>query len=67
MLRKAHLTLRRLLVQTGLLVQGYRRTSPSYEHWHESDHDDLVLATALACWWLRRRKSVLRLVGARAI
>jgi hypothetical protein len=24
----------------------------SYEHWRESDHDDLVLATALACWWL---------------
>lgn len=22
----------------------------SYEHWRESDHDDLVLATALACW-----------------
>jgi hypothetical protein len=24
----------------------------SYEHWRESDHDDLVLATALACWWI---------------
>jgi hypothetical protein len=22
----------------------------SYEHWRESDHDDLVLACALACW-----------------
>jgi hypothetical protein len=22
----------------------------SYEHWRESDHDDLVLAAALACW-----------------
>jgi hypothetical protein len=22
----------------------------SYEHWRETDHDDLVLATALACW-----------------
>jgi hypothetical protein len=21
-----------------------------YEHWRESDHDDLVLAAALACW-----------------
>jgi hypothetical protein len=20
------------------------------EHWRESDHDDLVLAAALACW-----------------
>ncbi len=27
----------------------------SYEHWRDSDHDDLVLATALACWWARRR------------
>jgi hypothetical protein len=27
----------------------------SYEHWREGDHDDLVLACALACWWARRR------------
>jgi hypothetical protein len=26
----------------------------SYEHWRDSDHDDLVLACALACWWARR-------------
>jgi hypothetical protein len=44
-----------------------RTAHDSYEHWRETDHDDLVLATALACWWLRRRKSVLRLVGARAV
>jgi hypothetical protein len=23
----------------------------SYSAWHERDHSDLVLATALACWW----------------
>jgi hypothetical protein len=23
----------------------------TYEHWREGDHDDLVLATALACWY----------------
>jgi hypothetical protein len=34
----------------------------SYEHWRESDHDDLVLATALACWQATRRRSVLRMV-----
>ncbi len=34
----------------------------SYEHWRESDHDDLVLACALACWWARRRGSVLRVM-----
>ena len=35
----------------------------SYEHWRESDHDDLVLATALACWWASQRRSVLRVVA----
>jgi len=34
----------------------------SYEHWRETDHDDLVLATALACWGVRRKRSVLRAV-----
>ncbi len=29
----------------------------SYEHWRESDHDDLVLATALACWWTRKENA----------
>ncbi len=28
----------------------------SYEHWRESDHDDLVLAAALACWGAAKRK-----------
>ena len=23
----------------------------SYEHWREGDHDDLVLAAAMACWF----------------
>ena len=26
----------------------------SYSSWREKDHDDLVLATALACWWGER-------------
>jgi hypothetical protein len=35
----------------------------SYEHWRESDHDDLVLACALACWGARRAgQQALRLV-----
>jgi hypothetical protein len=34
----------------------------SYEHWRESDHDDLVLATALACWAARRKRSAVVLV-----
>src|SRR5829696_5804373 len=28
----------------------------SYEAWRESDHDDLVLALALACWWAEHRR-----------
>jgi hypothetical protein len=28
----------------------------SYEHWREGDHDDLVLAAALACWWITYRR-----------
>jgi hypothetical protein len=27
----------------------------SYEYWREGEHEDLVLATALACWWIARR------------
>jgi hypothetical protein len=23
----------------------------SYEHWREANHDDLVLAAAMACWF----------------
>ena len=34
----------------------------SYEHWRESDHDDLVLAAALACWKATyKRKGTTRL------
>jgi hypothetical protein len=37
-----------------------RTAHDSYEHWRESDHDDLVLACALACWWARRSSSMPR-------
>jgi hypothetical protein len=33
-----------------------RTAHDSYEHWREGDHDDLVLAAALACWWPRVRR-----------
>ncbi len=33
-----------------------RTAHDSYEHWRESDHDDLVLAAALACWWITYRR-----------
>ena len=39
-----------------------RTAHDSYSHWREGDHDDLVLATALACWRARRKGSVLRMV-----
>ncbi len=40
-----------------------RTAHDSYEHWRDSEHDDLVLACALACWYIRRKRSRLRLVG----
>lgn len=33
-----------------------RTSHDSYEAWRESDHDDLVLALSLACWWAERRQ-----------
>ena len=36
----------------------------SYEHWRENQHDDLVLATALAVWLAQHRKTYPRKWGA---
>src|SRR5215204_3815268 len=42
--------------------QNTRTAHISYEHWRESDHDDLVLAAALACWKATyKRKGTTRL------
>lgn len=43
------------------LQEFRRRIDPitahdSYAAWREGAHDDLVLATALACWWAERHK-----------
>lgn len=44
-------------------LQSFRRKislttgNDTYEHWRESDHDDLVLAAALACWGAERSPS----------
>ena len=38
-----------------------RTAHDSYEHWRESDHDDLVLAAALACWWITYRRGSTKL------
>jgi hypothetical protein len=51
-------------------LQNFRRkvntktAHASFEHWRESDHDDLVLAAALACWGAtgRRGQRALRLI-----
>jgi hypothetical protein len=48
-------------------LQGFKRKikldtgHDSYEHWREGDHDDLVLACALATWWARLRRGNTRL------
>jgi hypothetical protein len=34
-----------------------RTAHDSYEHWRENDHDDLVLATSLACWFRENRNA----------
>jgi hypothetical protein len=39
-----------------------RTSHDSYEHWRESDHDDLVLATSLASWASTRPISRVRVV-----
>jgi hypothetical protein len=48
-------------------LQSFRRkqnpktSHVSFEHWRESDHDDLVLAAALACWGVAGRRGQRRL------
>ncbi len=43
-----------------------KTTHDSYEHWRDSDHDDLVLACALACWAARKPgRDHLRLIYAK--
>ena len=43
-------------------LQNFRRkvnlktAHTSFEHWRETDHDDLVLAAALACWGAKGRR-----------
>jgi hypothetical protein len=43
-------TLRKELLGFSVKVDP-RTAHDSYEHWREKDHDDLVLATAMACWF----------------
>jgi hypothetical protein len=43
-------TLRRELLNFRVKIDP-RTAHDSYEHWREGDHDDLVLATAMACWF----------------
>jgi hypothetical protein len=48
-LREAE-TLKRELLNFRVKIDP-RTAHDSYSHWREGDHDDLVLATALACWF----------------
>lgn len=43
-------TLRKELLNFKVKIDP-KTSHDSYEHWREGDHDDLVLATALACWF----------------
>jgi hypothetical protein len=42
--------------------QNTRTSHVSFEHWRETDQDDLVLPAALTCWGATRRRTALRLV-----
>jgi hypothetical protein len=48
-LREAE-TLKRELLNFRVKIDP-RTAHDSYSHWREDEHDDLVLATALACWF----------------
>jgi hypothetical protein len=37
--------------QTARQAEDMAIVYDSYSAWREQDHDDLVLAVALACWW----------------
>jgi hypothetical protein len=43
-------TLKRELLNFRIKVDP-KTAHDSYEHWREGDHDDLVLAVAMACWF----------------
>jgi hypothetical protein len=57
-LKIANLPERELLVKELLAFQVKITTAANetFEAWRERDHDDLVLATALACWWGEKHK-----------
>jgi hypothetical protein len=38
--------------------QNQKTAHVSYEHWREGDHDDLVLACAMACWGAMSRRGL---------
>ena len=74
LLQQSRLHIAQGLPQTPILIQELLnfkvRLDPSTAHdaysaWREQDHDDLVLALALACWWGdrfgSRRGGVMRL------
>ena len=44
--------------------QNQKTAHVSFEHWRDSEHDDLVLAVAMACWGAtsRRPRRTLRVI-----
>ena len=51
-------------LQTFRRKQNPKTSHVSFEHWRDSEHDDLVLAVAMACWGAsaRRGQRALRLI-----
>ena len=49
-------TSRREELQSFRRKQNPKTSHVSFEHWRDSDHDDLVLAVAMACWGATSRR-----------
>lgn len=51
-------------LQTFRRKQNRKTSHVSFEHWRDSEHDDLVLAVAMACWGAtsRRPRRTVRLI-----
>jgi hypothetical protein len=59
-------TLRKELLNFRVKIDP-RTAHDSYEHWREGEHDDLVLATAMACWFRQWWNQHLDETNARAL
>jgi hypothetical protein len=53
-------TLRRELLNFRVKIDP-KTASDSYSHWREGMHDDLVLATAMTCWYREWKNGLMKI------